>query len=132
MTVNAVSQSGRSFLDSLAKLEPTRALTKGFPGTWLSKIATIVNTVWQKVLPYLTTAATAIAKFATSTLGVSVELLGASFVPILLARETDNKILSTALIAAGVLIAGAGGYFLCSSGVISSAISSILGSSAAI
>ena len=105
----------------LTQFDPTIALTKSFLVPRLSGLISKIQAIWQAVLPYLT----AVARFATSTLGVSLGLLGASFVPLQWARATDDKVLSTALIAAGILIAGAGGYFLCSSGAISSAISSL-------
>ena len=68
------------------------------------------------VQPYLASA----AKFMSSQLGVSLELLGLSIIPLQLYRAVDNKFLSIALLAAGILIAGAGGFFLCSSGALPS------------
>jgi hypothetical protein len=111
---------------TLAQIEPTFALTRDFLATPIKALADKVQSIWQTIVPYLVS----FAQFATSQLGVSLELLGIAFVPLQMARAIDNKILSTALIAAGILIAGAGGYFLCSSGAISAAISNLMGTAA--
>lgn len=112
----------------LAQIEPSFTLTRDFLAPAMKSLADKVQCIWETIVPYLVS----FAKFATSQLGISLELLGVAFIPLQIARATDDKILSTALIAAGILIAGAGGYFLCSSGAITAAISNLMGSAAAV
>ena len=112
----------------LAQIEPSFTLTRDFLAPAIKSLADKVQSVWETIVPYLVS----FAKFATSQLGISLELLGVAFIPLQIARATDDKILSTALIAAGILIAGAGGYFLCSSGAITAAISNLMGSAVAV
>ena len=112
----------------LAQIEPSFTLTRDFLAPAMKSLADKVQSIWETIVPYLVS----FAKFATSQLGISLELLGVAFIPLQIARATDDKILSTALIAAGILIAGAGGYFLCSSGAITAAISNLMGSAVAV
>jgi hypothetical protein len=81
----------------------------------VSWVATKVQSVWNVCLPYLQKA----GNFMISPLGISLELFAVSAIPLFLAQKLHHqKILSTALLAAGILTAGAGGFFLATSGVI--------------
>ena len=102
-------------------LEPMRTLTTKYIVPPLKALASKVDAVWQAVLPYLTK----IAQFAMSKLGIASELFGTALVVSLLGHSTNNKVVSTACTVAGILIAGAGGYYLCASGALSAAISSL-------
>jgi hypothetical protein len=121
--MSEVTQTIQNAPSFLAQLEPTFTLTRDFIVPPMKALAEKVSTIWQAIVPYLIE----FAKFATTKLGISLELLGVAFIPLQLARATDDKTLSTALIAAGILIAGAGGYFLCSTGAIPAAISHLFG-----
>lgn len=118
-----VTQTIQNAPSFLTQIEPTFSLTRDFIVPPVRALADKVSSIWQTIVPYLIE----FAKFATSQLGISLELLGVAFIPLQLARAMDDKILSTALIAAGILIAGAGGFFLCSSGAIPAAISHLFG-----
>ena len=96
--------------------QPMLALTDKYVGPSLRALASKADAVWQAVLPYLTKG----VQFAISKHGVAFDLFGASVVVSLLARKVNSRVVSTALTVAGLLIAGAGGYFLCSSGVLPS------------
>ncbi len=120
--MSTVPPSTPSFFSSaLANIEAPFTAVRDFATPAVNFIATRVQNIWDFIQPYLASA----AKFLTSRLGVSLELLGLSIIPLKLAGTVENKILSVALLAAGILIAGAGGLFLASSGALPSFITDV-------
>ena len=116
-SMSTVQPSTQSFFSStLEYIETPLIAVRDFVTPPLKFVAERIQNIWNFFEPYLASA----GKFLTSKLGISLELLCLSIIPLQLSRTVDNKILSIALLAAGVLIAGAGGFILCSSGAISS------------
>lgn len=113
---NAIQNVPTIISSTLDQIEPTYSLTRDYLTTPLKALASTVQTIWETVKPYLV----AFAQFMTSQTGISLELLGLSFIPLKIAQGVDDRIISTALTAAGILIAGTGGFMLNSSGALSS------------
>ncbi len=94
-------------------LETPFLAVRNFAAPAVTFIAAKIQNIWTIIQPYLALT----AKFLTSKVGISLELLGLSMLPLRLSGTVDNHILSIALLAAGVLIASAGGFLLGSTGV---------------
>lgn len=109
------------FCSALEHIQAPFIAVRDFATPAVKFLAARVQNIWDFIQPYLATA----GQFLTSKLGVSLELLGLSIIPLKLAGTVENKILSVALLAAGILIAGAGGFFLCSSGILPSVITNV-------
>ena len=81
----------------------------------LKFVATQVQKVWNFCLPHLQAA----GRFMTSSVVFSLGVVGLSVVPLIIAKNTDNRWLSAACIASGVALAVTGGVLLHSSGALS-------------
>ena len=120
--MSIAAQNVTSFVSStLESIEPAFAVTLDVVVPKLQFVADRIQDVWNFLAPYLVST----AQFMMSKAGISFELLAVSLIPLHLSKTTDNKVVSAALLAAGVLIAGAGGFFLCSSGVLPSFLTNV-------
>ena len=117
----AIQNVPASISAALDQIEPTFELTRDYLVPPLKTLADKVQTIWTAVQPYIV----AFVQFATSQIGISLELLGLSFIPLKMAQAVDDKVISTALTAAGILIAGAGGFMLNSSGALSTILTTL-------
>lgn len=101
--------------------QPMRTLTNKYIIPPCKALASKVDAAWHASLPYLTKA----MNFVASKGGIGFGLLVAAVVISLSATQVNNKLVSTALIVAGLLIAVAAGYFICASGVGAAALAAV-------
>lgn len=120
--MSTVPPSTPSFFSSaLEHIQSPFIAVRDFAMPGVNFVAARIQNIWELIKPLLTTA----AQFLTSKTGVAIELLALSIIPLRLAETVNNKLLSVALLAAGILIAGAGGFFLCSAGVLPSFVTNV-------
>jgi hypothetical protein len=120
--MSTVPTSTPSFIDTAVQLiERPFIAVRDFVTPPLQFLANKIQNIWSFLQPYFASA----AKFMTSKLGISIELLALSILPLQLSRSVDDKLISTALLTLGVFMAAAGGFFLCSSGVLPSFITNV-------
>jgi hypothetical protein len=115
MSTNAVPSTTQSVFSSVVNVIETPFIAvKNFVARPVQFIAQRIQDLWRILQPYVV----ATASFLTSRVGISLGLLSLSIIPFQLFRTADNKALSIALLAGGILMAGAGGFLLCSSGIL--------------
>jgi hypothetical protein len=108
--MSSVSEITQSFFSSAVEfIEPPFIAVRNFVTPTLKLVAEKIHNIWTDLLPYLEST----AQFLGSPLGISLELFGLSILPLQLSRTGNDTIISVALLAAGILIAGAGGFLLC-------------------
>ena len=120
--MSTVPTSTPSFIDTAVQfIERPFIAVRDFVTPSLQFLANRIQNIWSFLQPYFASA----AQFLTSKLGISIELLGLSILPLQLSRSVEDKLMSTALLTLGIFMAAAGGFFLCSSGVLPSFITNV-------